>query len=149
MKVVIGIDPDAKKHGVAIYIDGKLTDLLMNDLIELMNTIYQKQMIEFDTSVVVHIENVCANNAAFGKKHVANTKAATNIKRTLGMCQQAQVEVERMCAHLDIEVVHHKISSKWKNPKHGKAEFERLTGWTGRSNEDSRSAAWFGFLGSR
>ena len=34
----------------------------------------------------------------------------------------------------------------WKD-KHGKIEFESVTGWTGRSNEDTRSAAYFGMLG--
>ena len=27
-----------------------------------------------------------------------------------------------------------------------KARFEKVTGWKGRSNEDTRSAAYFGFL---
>ena len=30
-----------------------------------------------------------------------------------------------------------------------KKQFEKVTGWTGRSNEDTRSAAYFGWLGCR
>jgi hypothetical protein len=42
--------------------------------------------------------------------------------------------------------VRHKVSKKWKDAA-GKKEFERVTGWKGRSNEDTRSAAYFGYLG--
>ena len=31
----------------------------------------------------------------------------------------------------------------WAN---NKAQFERVTGWTKRSNEDTRAAAYFGYL---
>ncbi len=152
MKVVIGIDPDAKKHGVAIYIDGKLTDLLMNDLMDLMDTIKKHQeWIGFDSSsnssIAIHMENVCANNAVFRGGH--SVQVQQSLARRLGMCQQSQVEIERLAESMGVPVVKHKISKKWKSPRQGKAEFERLTGWTGRSNEDSRSAAFFGFIGSR
>ena len=36
-KIVIGIDPDSKAHGVAVYADGELVDLRNMTLIELLN----------------------------------------------------------------------------------------------------------------
>lgn len=146
--IVIGIDPDSKKHGVAIYKDGVLHDLLMNDLMSLMDTLSTNQKaIDFDSSIVVHMENVCGvSNSGFHHKRTDSVAVRSKKSENVGQCKQAQIEVERLCEYLSIKVVKHKISKQWKN-QDGKKVFERLTGWTGRSNEDSRSAAYFGYLG--
>ena len=96
--------------------------------------------------IEVHIEDVCANNAVFmkpanSKKSIAEAKARG---RTLGMCQQSQIELERLIEYWDIKIVKHKTSKMWKKDK---KQFEMVTGWVGRSNEDNRSAAYFAFLG--
>ena len=140
-KIIIGIDPDSDKHGVAIYRDSKLIkleSLRLIDLIELLNKPCTAD------SIGLHIEDVCANNAAFIKKGVKNAAASTAINRSIGKCQQAQIELERIASHYGIKIVKHKISKIWKKDK---AQFEKVTGWVGRSNEDTRSAAYFGWLG--
>lgn len=146
-KIVIGCDPDSKAHGVAIYVDKRITELKSMSLVELSLTIYKAQSLE-SNEISIHIEDVCANNAVFIKpkrsysgKDLAEVKARS---RTLGMCQQSQTEVERLADYLGVKVVKHKISKMWKKDK---AQFEKVTGWKGRSNEDTRSAAYFGFLG--
>ena len=146
---IIGIDPDSKKHGVAVYKDGVLDDLLMNDLMNLMDTIVTIQgQVDFDSSVIVHMENVCGvSNSGFHHKRTDSVAVKAKKSENVGQCKQAQIEVERLCEYLSIKVVKHKISKQWKDPTTGKPMFERLTGWTGRSNEDSRSAAYFGYLG--
>ncbi len=141
-KVVVGIDPDSDKHGVAIYRDGALDGLYglrLIDIIELIDS-------ELIDSLEFHIEDVCANNAAFSKSGIKNAKAATNVNRSIGKCQQAQIELERILEHYGVKVVKHKISKQWKD-QGGKVIFEKVTGWTGRSNEDTRSAAYMGFQG--
>ena len=145
-KIIIGIDPDSKAHGVAIYRDGELVALKCMPLMELAFEL-RGNNIPLD-SVEVHMEDVCANNAVFMKpkksysgKDLAEVKARS---RTLGMVQQSQIELERVCEYYKIKVVKHKISKMWKKDK---AQFEKVTGWTGRSNEDTRSAAYFGWLG--
>jgi len=145
-KYIIGIDPDSKAHGVAYYTNGKLEALAPLSLIELMTELEHSYEDEYE-SVTVHMEDVCANSAVFRGGH--SVRVQQSLARRLGMCQQSQVELERLFAYYGIKVVKHKISKKWKDAKSGKAEFERLTGWTGRSNEDTRSAAWFGFLGCK
>ncbi len=142
-KYVIGIDPDSKAHGVALYVNGKLFSLGSMDLITVMSLAEGY----VNRNVTVHMEDVCANSAVFRGGH--GVRVQQSLARRLGMCQQSQVELERLFDHCEIKVVKHKISKKWKDAKAGKAEFERLTGWTGRSNEDTRSAAYFGFLGSK
>mgnify|MGYP003650936794 CR=1 FL=1 len=145
-KIIIGIDPDTKAHGVAMYLDNKLTVLKCMTLMELHNFLTCDSNFEIDR-VVVHMENVKANNAVFmphgrmDKKREGEAKARG---RTLGMCQQSQTEIERMLEWLGIEIIHHSISKRWKKEK---SQFEGCTGWTARSNEDTRSAAYFGFIG--
>ena len=63
----------------------------------------------------------------------------------IGLCKQSQVELERMLSHYGIKIVKHKISKTWKKEK---AQFQAVTGWKGQSNEDTRSAAYFGWLGA-
>ena len=144
MSISIGIDPDCEAHGVAIFINGNLDTLKSMTLVELMSVFKDLE----HKNPVVHIENVCAQNAAFKKKYVKNAAASTAISRTLGMCQQAQVEVERMANYYGIKVVRHKISSAWKDASIGRKTFETATGWKLRSNKDTRSAAYFGYLGA-
>ena len=146
-KIVIGIDPDSTAHGVAIYYGGKLDILNSMTLMEIFNFIDLDLIttsIDNEWDIEVHMEDVCANNAAFQKKGVKNKMASTAINRSIGKCQQAQVELERLFDYFDIKVVKHKISKLWKKDK---AQFEKITGWKGRSNEDTRSAAYFGYLG--
>ena len=135
---MIGIDPDSKAHGVAVYVDGELVDLRCMTLIEILN------YTEWDGTEVVNIENVTANNASFKVRQPINVQK--DIGRRIGMVQQAQIELERVFEHLGVKVVKHKISKAWKKDK---KQFELLTGWKGRSNEDTRSAAYFGYLGTK
>ena len=141
-KIIIGIDPDSKAHGVAVYIDGKLTGLNCLTLVEIVKMIPQWQ--ELNKNVEFHMEDVCANNAVF--RVGDNKKVAGAMGRSIGKVQQSQVELERFLASFLIFPVKHKISKMWKKDK---AQFEKVTGWSGRSNEDTRSASYFGWLGCR
>ena len=143
MKYIIGIDPDSDRHGVAVYVDGKLHKMLGFTLIELWTHI----SVLGSDDIEVHMENVCGNNAAFQKKGIHNARAGNNVARSLGKCQQSQVELERLFKHMGIKVVLHPISKNWKDSKIGKKAFEHYTGWSKQSNEDTRSAAYFGWLG--
>lgn len=149
-KIVLGIDPDSKKHGVSVYRDGYLNGLHSMSIVLLIKMLDYECSHNKAENIEVHIEDVCANNAVFMKpkksysgKDLAEVKARS---RTLGMCQQSQTELERIFEDFDIKVVKHKISKVWKKDK---AQFEKVTGWKGRSNEDTRSAAYFGWLGCK
>lgn len=138
--IVIGIDPDANKHGVSVYVDSKLVDLKSLELMQLVDLLR-----EYEFKCVVHIEDVNAQKAVWHGRQ--QSKAAYGMtSQNVAKCKQAQLEVERMCKYFGVEVVKHKISSEWKSQA-GKVVFERVTGWKGRSNEDARSAAWFGYKG--
>jgi hypothetical protein len=141
--IVIGIDPDSKAHGVATYEAGRLTKLECLSLPSLMN--YFEALSFCMIHVSIHIEDVCGMSAVFRQRQSNNAAVSMKMANSVGRCQQSQVEVERMAEHFGFEVVKHKISKCWK--KDDKNQFKLVTGWKGRTNEDTRSAAYFGFLG--
>lgn len=142
-EIIIGIDPDSDKHGVAFYMMGELKHLKSWCLVDFLQYLNKNKI--YTTDMEAHIENVCANSAVYRGGH--GVKVQQSLARRLGKCQQAQIELERVFKHFGVPVIHHKISKNWKDSKTGKAHLERNTGWTGKSNEDTRSAAWFGYLG--
>lgn len=147
MKYVIGIDPDSNKHGVAIYENKKLIALESLSLMSVMSflqSLHDNEGPLLDL-VEIHIENVCGNNAVFAeRRNRANFNTIAKMSNGVGKCQQAQIELERMLIRFQLVPVKHKVSKAWKKDK---KQFELVTGWTGRSNEDTRSAAYFGWLG--
>lgn len=136
--IVIGVDPDSKKHGIAIYKDGKLVELNEWGIVELIENSHTLR-----GNVLFSIEDVASQNFVYARN--VNSKAVqSNIAMKVGRCQQSQIEFQRMLDHLGFKYVLHKPQKgNWAK---NKANFERITGWTKRSNEDTRSAAYFGFL---
>jgi predicted ATP-grasp superfamily ATP-dependent carboligase len=134
----IGIDPDADANGVAVY-HGESLVRLCN-----LTTIGVVELVREFQSVLVSIENVMANQFVYTRNQKASKAAQSKVAMHIGRCQQAQVELMRWLDHLGVKYVLHKpTKSNWAKDK---AKFEMLTGWKGRSNEDTRSAAFFGFL---
>ena len=155
-EIIIGIDPDSDKHGVAFYVDGKLEDLRSWSLVDFNHYLSAGTALRSKTeNIEFHIENTLASNKIFvssikGYRCMSRAKqemALQSRARKLGKCQQAQIELERVISNYNIKIVHHKISKNWKDSKTGKMNLERHCGWTCQSNEDTRSAAWFGYLG--
>lgn len=136
-KYVIGVDPDSKKHGVATYRNGRLAQL------DMMSTIDVVEHAQACNMAIVSIEDVASNKFVYSRN--TNTKAVqSNIAMKVGRCQQAQIELERLLEHFGVTVIRHKPQrGNWAK---NKTQFERVTGWIGRSNEDTRSAAYFGYL---
>lgn len=144
MSVIIGIDPDSKGHGVAIYKDGKLKELQNMTLAQIV--VYTLPNIPNDT--VFHIEDVSSNSYVHRQRtdRARNTNVAQKMAWGVGKCAQSEIELRRVLEVMGFEYVMHKRGSVWKKAK-SKKQFELVTGWTGRSNEDTRSAAYFGWLG--
>ena len=144
-KIIIGCDPDSEKSGFSFYVDGRLERL---DCLSLVGF-----YIEIDSltnqgfNVELHIENVNGiSSNAFSVK--GKDPLAVKLKKAehVGKCKQTQIEIERIAERFNVPIIHHKVSKCWKDAN-GKAQFEKVTGWTGRSNADTRSAAYMGFLG--
>ena len=144
-KLIIGVDPDVDGKGFAIYEDGVLVSLYQLSLITFFDII--KSAVILDCVIELHIEGLCANkSSAFSHRRDDPPGVKYKKSESVGRCKQMQIEVEKVAEHFNIKIVRHKVSKKWKDAA-GKKEFERVTGWKGRSNEDTRSAAYFGYLG--
>lgn len=144
-KLIIGCDPDSDKSGFAFYVNNNLERLeclsLISFYIELKSLAKQFDEIE------LHIENVKGKKAVWHNRKGSQAAYGMTCQR-VGQCKQVQTEIERIAEHFNVKIVKHAVSSAWKDAA-GKSQFEKVTGWTGRSNEDSRSAAYFGYLGCR
>ncbi len=93
---------------------------------------------------MISIENVMTNKFMYARNNHSSKAAQSKIAIGVGRCQQAQVELARALERHEIPyVLHNPTKGNWAN---NKALFERQTGWTGRSNADTRSAAYFGYL---
>lgn len=137
--ITIGIDPDAKASGVAIFYHGKLITLKNCTTVEIVSEIKNKAC-----DVLVSIEDVMANQFVYARNQQASKSAQSKVAMHIGRCQQVQIEIMQWLDALGVRYVLHKPQKgNWAKDK---ARFEKITGWKGRSNEDTRSAAYFGFL---
>ena len=143
-KIVVGLDPDSKEHGVALYIDGKLNaleNLQLMIVLELVERLISNYGIE---NILFSIEDVCANNFVYARNASNNKKIMAKIGLSIGRCQQSQVEVMRMLELMKVKYVLHKPQKgNWAENRN---IFKLITGWEKRSNDDQRSAAFFGYL---
>lgn len=148
-KYDIGIDPDSTGNGVALYKNGKLI-MLKNLCAAALTILCVDLTASNENKVRIHIEDVMSNSAVFKSRFNQKEKLESKLMKAqnVGMCKQAQREVEQMAALLEIKVFKYQISPRWKSQQE-KTMFTRATGWKGKSNEDTRSAAYFGFLGVR
>jgi hypothetical protein len=143
--MIIGIDPDSKAHGVAIYQDNKLVELCNLQLMDILNRFL---LPEINCHFVV--ENVMANKPVFKDKFQKTRNAQGRVGQNVGQCKHAQVELIRALDYYDQLI--NPTKGNWgtsRSPAETKTKtllFKKATGWTGRSNADQRSAAFFGFL---
>lgn len=147
---VVGIDPSTSGHGVAEYQDGKLVHLSKMK----RNEIIEKY--RFNSDVLFSIEELRTASHLDASKSGFNKKVDMKKMFNIGMCKQAMVELIEDLEHYNMPYITHKRCSTWKGDRGSDArkeseknQFAMTTGWEGRSNADTRSAAYFGFIQSR
>lgn len=141
--IVIGIDPDSKGHGVAVYDDKQLKSLHTLQLFDVMDMIG----LHDKDNLLVSIENTLANNFVYSRNKNINRNIENKIALSVGRCQQSQEELMRGLDRIGVPYVLHKPQKgNWAKDKD---MFTRITGWAKKSNEDTRSAAFFGYLEAR
>ena len=129
---VIGLDPGLNT-GVAIYKDGKLTELLTIEPIglpDILNSIFDEPtfIVFEDSRLQSHIWIPSQSKGV-----------AANIARKVGMVDAWCYMIERLCENYDIAYM--RISPKAKGEKLNAEDFKRITGWTGKSNQHERDSA--------
>ncbi len=143
IKVRIGIDTDSKKHGVAIYQGNKLIQLAMIATLDFDHFVYLKEDIEIDLLFI--IEDVCANNFIYSRNKKQSRAAQDLVAIHVGRNQQAQTELMRYLDRLGMQ--YKLIPPTRGNWAKNKIQFQKITGWPKSGNIDTRSAAFFGYLG--
>lgn len=139
----IGIDTDTELHGVAIYHDRKLIELSM------IATLDFDQFVCLAENPAVNllfiIEDVCANKFIYTRNKKQNRAIQDTIAMAVGKNQQAETELLR---YLDRLKMKYKLIPPTRgNWSDNKKMFQRLTRWPKSGNIDTRSAAFFGYMG--
>lgn len=145
-KVILGVDPDSSRNGIAVVKNGVLVELLNMNVIQLYIHLTEFEKVALrNGDIEIHMENVKKSKAVWHAQGM-NKSIAAMAAQKVGMCKQAQTSIEQMAEELKIPVTLYRPSSMWKKDK---KDFERVTNWTGRSNEDTRSASYFSFCALR
>lgn len=142
---VIGIDPDAKKNGVAIV--SPTTRLLNCECLTFAETIaalqgYKYRMGVLKQSFIVVIEAGWLNRSNWHTH--GNAQMAAAIGRSTGMNHQTGILLAEMCQYYGIPYRLQKPLKKYWKGKDGKithAELKAFTGVEGRTNQEERDAA--------
>lgn len=139
MSLIIGIDPDLQASGVAIVVRNKISELKNMPFPELIEYI---TALAADNEIIVKLEDV---NAWRGVKHRAGTGPAAmrKISQNVGQVKATASIIKEMLNSKGIEVqlVRPLRGEVKMQAKKNSAYFNKLTGWTGSSNEDNRDAA--------
>lgn len=146
--LIIGIDPDSKAHGVAIYENKKLVELCNLQLMDIVT-----RFLIPATCCLFSVENVIANKPIFSNKTQKTKNAQGRVGQNVGQCKQSQIELVRALDYYDANyILINPQRGNWGTSKSANETatktktFKKATGWDGRSNSDTRSAAFFGFL---
>ena len=131
-RVILGIDPGAST-GLAIFRDGKLSALRTIQPVELETEI----LALWPSRVVFEDSRLQSHTWATAKamSRAAAVKIARNVGQTDAWCSL----VTAICAKYSIPS--HGISPKSKGAKTTAEQFEKLTGWTCKSNQHERDSA--------
>lgn len=130
MSTIIGIDPGSNT-GIAIYRAGVLAELQTiepHQLPEAIESIRPARVVFEDSRLQSHTWSRKLNAAA-------QLKVARDVGQIDAWCRLITATCERL------GIPAHGISPKNKGAKLNAEQFERLTGWEGRTNEHQRDAA--------
>ena len=134
-KILIGIDPDVDKSGVAYYFDKKL---LLNNMtfFELFDYLeFAKNKIEFP--VKIYIEAGWLNKTNWHTSGKMNIAIVAQIGARTGANHETGRKIAEMCEYL-------KVDYELVRPTQSKVDavyFKQLTKYPGRTNQEQRDAA--------
>ncbi|MBV2128178.1 hypothetical protein [Arsukibacterium indicum] len=144
--ITIGIDPDMIASGLAVVEAKGILKLQSVKLPDLISTI---QAVGKPGEVVIKLENPEANKGLFASRANKNKGVSIAIAMSVGKCQATAHHVQELLIAAGYTV---KMVTPLKGPlkrqaKDDAAYFNKVTGWTGRSNQDQRDAALIALWG--
>lgn len=134
---IIGIDPDMRKCGVCATVDGEIDVIMSDDTAALLDAI--RYAISEDTWFA--IENVNAIKTIYAKNRKGGQAAQSRIAQNVGMVKAAATIIQDYIEHHGGKVIL-VPPGIGKQTKNDAKLFAELTGYTGRTNEDTRDAYW-------
>ena len=146
---VVGVDPDCVKSGLAIYENKKLTGLLNLTLAEYVEAL---PMLASEGAVIaIEDANLIGGMYRHNPKD-SKAMAAKKAQAVGGIKRQCSAMIELAESH-GLKVTRYKPRqgnwagvTKTVNNKMGNQLMLKHTGWDGKSNPETRSAAFFGWL---
>lgn len=146
---VIGIDPDVKKSGIAIFENKKLVELKNLSLTDFY--MFCENIVEhFDycsdeldkPTFVIEDGNIISG--LYNRNKNNNNLVQHKISEHVGANKQRAKDLIEIAEFFGIKTIRQKPrKGNWSDKK---AMFESVTGWKGRSNPETRSAAFFGYF---
>lgn len=141
-QIVVGIDPDADKYGLAAYVDGRISWLEKWSIIEFVDWLERVKLQGLHEFVFV-IEDVVTNKFMYNRG-IKSPSILSKVAQNVGQCKHSQKVAEQFIEHYGFKLIRQPpTKGNWAKNKN---QFEQVTGWTGRSNEDNRSASFMAFL---
>jgi len=134
---IIGIDPDMRKCGVCATVDGEIDVIMSDDTAALLDAI--RYAISEDTWFA--IENVNAIKTIYAKNRKGGQAVQSRIAQNVGMVKAAATIIQDYIEHHGGKVIL-VPPGIGKQTKNNAKLFAELTGYTGRTNEDTRDAYW-------
>lgn len=145
---VVGVDPDCVKSGFAFYKGGRLVSLRnwsFVDFIEVVNKHLPENNMTPENTIFV-VEDGTKIKTIYQKHRDKNSNVYAEKARNVGRVQQMGLCIIDMLNSNGYNVVRERPQrGNWADPKM-LSQFKAVTGWKKRSNPETRSAAFFGFL---
>lgn len=134
---IIGIDPDMRKCGVCAYHGGEIELLMSEDVSQILHSIPNC----VKGGEIFAIENVNAIKTIYGKNRKGGQAVQSRIAQNVGMVKAAATIIQDYIEHHGGKVILVPPGIGKQTKKNAKL-FAELTGYTGRTNEDTRDAYW-------
>ncbi|WP_052749423.1 hypothetical protein [Rheinheimera mesophila] len=142
--LIVGIDPDTKKHGVAVVKDGIIQQLYTlgnKSLIELLTDLARQHQLRIKMEDINAFKPVIHRS---GQSRNQMMKIAQNIG---AVKYAAELLVHELAsAGFSVEMVL-PLQGARSGKRYKSDAFNRLTGWNGKSNADNRDAAMIALYG--
>lgn len=132
-KILIGIDPDVDKSGVAFLKDNKLKlqNLTFFELFEMLKFYKEREI-----KPIVYVECGYLNKSNWHKKEGKSSALNTKIGERTGANFETAKKIIEMCTYLGLPYFQIKPTRK----KSDSETFKKLTGLNVRTNQEQRDA---------
>lgn len=134
---IIGIDPDMRKCGVCAFHGGEIELLVSEDVSQILHSIPDC----VKGGEIFALENVNAIKTIYAKNRKGGQAVQSRIAQNVGMVKASATIIQDYIEHHggNVILVPPGIGKQTKN---NAKLFAELTGYTGRTNEDTRDAYW-------